>query len=55
MVREQAAFWKTTFEEEMHRVLVHGLFHLLGFDDRTPTQKKQMRSLEEKALALRRL
>jgi rRNA maturation RNase YbeY len=55
MIREQAAFWKTTFEEEMHRVLVHGLFHLLGFDDRTPTQKKQMRSLEEKALALRRL
>jgi len=55
MIREQAAFWKTTFEEEMHRVLVHGLFHLLGFDDRTPSQKKQMRSLEEKALALRQL
>jgi len=55
MIREQAAFWKTTYEEEMHRVLVHGLFHLLGFDDRTPSQKKQMRSLEEKALALRQL
>jgi len=25
----------------------------LGFDDKTPPQKKQMRSLEEKALALR--
>ena len=53
MIREQAVFWKTTFEDEMHRVLVHGLFHLLGFDDRTPSQKKQMRSLEEKAMALR--
>ncbi len=53
MVREQAVFWKTTFEDEMHRVLAHGLFHLLGFDDKTPPQKKQMRSLEEKALALR--
>ncbi|NBW33416.1 MAG: rRNA maturation RNase YbeY [Cytophagia bacterium] len=53
MIREQAAFWKTTFEDEMHRVLVHGLLHLLGYDDRSATQKKQMRTLEEEALAMR--
>ena len=53
MIKEQAVYWKTTYEDELHRVLVHGLFHLLGFDDRTASQKKQMRSLEENALDLR--
>jgi rRNA maturation RNase YbeY len=38
------------FEREMMRVVVHGLLHLCGRDDRTETQQKQMRMAENAAL-----
>ena len=38
------------FEREMMRVVVHGLLHLCGLDDRTETQQKQMRMAENAAL-----
>jgi len=40
----------TSFEEELLRVLIHGIFHLLGFKDKTSEQKHSMRALEDKAL-----
>lgn len=39
--------------EEMCRVIVHGLLHLIGFDDLTPEQKQRMRQEEHKCLILR--
>ncbi len=42
--------FKTTFEEEILRVIIHGVLHLIGFKDKTSEQKRNMRSLEDKAL-----
>ena len=47
-VRENAAFYGASFEDELDRVMVHGVLHLLGYDhmDEGP-MKKQMRAREE--------
>ena len=54
-VRENAAFYKTEFEEELNRVIVHGVLHLIGYDDHTEADKKEMRSKENYYLSLREL
>lgn len=41
-----------SFEEELSRVIVHGLLHLIGFDDHTPAEQKEMRAQENAALEL---
>ncbi|MEW6508365.1 MAG: rRNA maturation RNase YbeY [Bacteroidota bacterium] len=42
---------KTTYEQEIRRLIIHGLLHLVGFDDGTDLQRKLMRSKENKILA----
>ena len=34
-VRENAEYYKTEFSDELNRVIVHGLLHLIGYDDHT--------------------
>ena len=53
-VRENAAFYGASFDEELHRVIVHGLLHLIGYDDHTEADQAEMRSMENKSLELRR-
>ena len=43
---------KVSFEEELTRVMAHGLLHLCGYKDKTITDKKSMRKAENKALQL---
>ena len=45
-VRENSKTLNTVFEEEVKRVIVHGLLHLCGYDDHTPEDKAEMRRLE---------
>ena len=45
-VRANAQKYKSTFSEELHRVIVHGLLHLIGCNDKTPTQKEKMKEKE---------
>lgn len=52
-VRENAHIYKSDFEDELHRVLAHGLLHLLGQMDKTDEQKKAMRNKEDECLAQR--
>ena len=54
-VRENAAFYGATFEDELDRVMVHGVLHLLGYDDHTPEDIAMMRSKENYYLSLREL
>lgn len=54
-VRENAVFYGTEFDEELHRVIVHGLLHLIGYDDHSEEDKKTMRSKENYYLSLREL
>lgn len=44
---------KTSFEEELHRVMIHGVLHLLGYKDKTKEEKEEMRKKENHYLALR--
>lgn len=52
-VRENAIEFGTEFDEELHRVIVHGLLHLIGYDDHTPEDQKVMRAKEDYYLSLR--
>lgn len=51
-VRENAQEFNVAFEEELHRVIIHGILHLLGQQDHSPKEKKQMRKKENEALLL---
>jgi probable rRNA maturation factor len=51
-VSENAITNGVSFETELCRVLVHGLLHLAGYDDKSPDGEQQMRSLEDKYLKI---
>jgi rRNA maturation RNase YbeY len=51
-VRENAEALGVAYEQELHRVIIHGILHLCGLGDKTKAQQRQMREAEEKALAL---
>ncbi len=52
-VKENAADYKVSFKDELHRVIVHGILHLCGYKDKTTDEKKQMRAKEDYYLSLR--
>jgi probable rRNA maturation factor len=54
-VRENSIYFKTKFEDELNRVIVHGLLHLIGYDDHTDDQRKMMRSKEDYYLSIRKV
>ena len=54
-VRENAAFYGTEFSDELNRVIVHGVLHLIGYDDHTKEDIAQMRAKENYYLSLREL
>ena len=49
-VRENAENFNVTFENELHRVLIHGVLHYMGFKDKTEKDKTEMRNKEESCL-----
>jgi probable rRNA maturation factor len=51
-VRENAEKFGVSFENELHRVMAHGMLHLLGFKDKKKTEVAQMREKEEWALSI---
>ncbi len=52
-IKENAATLDTSERDELHRVLIHGILHLIGFKDGTPDEKSIMRKKEEACLSLR--
>lgn len=46
-IKENAAKYKVTASNELHRVMVHGLLHLCGFKDKSPATKKAMTTKED--------
>ena len=53
-VAENAKEFSVSFEEELHRVMIHGILHISGYDDLSDTEEEQMRAKEDWALALRK-
>ena len=49
-VMENAQNLNQEFEQELYRVIIHGVLHLLGFKDKTKAQEKEMRKAEEECL-----
>jgi len=52
-VRENAKTFKSDFQEELHRVIIHGVLHLIGFTDKSKSEKAFMREKEDTYLSLR--
>jgi probable rRNA maturation factor len=52
-VLDNADKFEVTFNQELHRVMVHGLLHLLGYRDKSVNQKKTMRKKESLYLSLK--
>ena len=51
-IKENAQELSITFHRELHRVIIHGILHLLGWNDKTDKQKQAMREKEEACLSL---
>ena len=49
-IRDNAIDFKVTFAEELHRVMIHGVLHCLGFKDKTNEDKKIMTKKENESL-----
>jgi metalloprotein, YbeY/UPF0054 family len=49
-VRENSQSLAVPYEEELHRVIIHGILHLLGLKDKTDIDTKKMRMEEDKCL-----
>ena len=49
-VRTNAEQFGVTEEEELHRIIIHGLLHLCGLRDKTPEERELMQQAEDKAL-----
>ena len=43
----------TQYDEELHRVIIHGILHLCGLNDKGPGERELMEAAENKALAMR--
>ncbi len=52
-VRTNAKKFGKTFDDELYRVIIHGILHLCGLHDKAPGEREQMEKAENKALALR--
>ena len=46
-IRENAKTFDVPFEQELHRVIIHGVLHLLGYGDKSEEEQQKMRARED--------
>ena len=51
-VKSNAELFNKPYEEELYRVIIHGILHLCGINDKGPGEREIMEEAENKALAL---
>ena len=51
-VRSNAELFVKTYEEELYRVIIHGILNLCGINDKGPGEREMMEAAENKALAM---
>lgn len=51
-VGENATLFGSSFSRELHRVIIHGILHLLGFKDKSPEDAATMRAKENESLQI---
>ena len=54
-VKDNAQSLNNSFDQELYRVMIHGVLHLLGQGDKTEQQQMEMRKREEASLSLLRI
>lgn len=54
-ILDNASLHDTDPDEELHRVMIHGVLHLIGYGDKSPEEQGVMRSREDEWLSLRTL
>lgn len=52
-VRTNAELFGKEYDDELHRVIIHGILHLCGINDKGPGEREIMEAEENKALAMR--
>lgn len=52
-VKENSQNYGVSYENELHRVIIHGVLHLLGYNDKNEKQQKEIREKEDFYLSLR--
>ncbi len=52
-VRSNATLFHKSYEDELYRVIIHGILHLCGINDKGPGEREIMEAEEDKALAMR--
>jgi len=52
-VQENADIFKVSFNDELHRVMIHGILHFCGYKDKLKEEKRIMRDKEDYYLSLR--
>lgn len=53
-VRSNAELFEKPYDEELHRVVIHGILHLCGINDKGPGEREIMEAAEDRALAMLR-
>ena len=53
-VKTNSEQFKTPYEEELQRTIIHGILHLCGINDKGPGEREIMEAAENKALAMRK-
>lgn len=51
-VRTNAEKFNKPYDEELHRVIIHGILHLCGINDKEPGEREVMEAAENRALSL---
>ncbi|WP_029903541.1 rRNA maturation RNase YbeY [Prevotella sp. 10(H)] len=51
-VKSNASQFKTDFIDEIHRIIIHGILHLCGINDKSPKERKHMTECENRALEM---
>ena len=49
-IKENTLIFNTSFQQELKRVIIHGILHLMGHDDNSPDLKKKIHEEEDEAL-----
>jgi len=52
-VRSNAELFNRDYDEELYRVIIHGILHLCGINDKGPGEREKMEAAENQALAMR--
>jgi rRNA maturation RNase YbeY len=52
-VKDNSVKYEVNFDDELHRVIIHGILHFCGYKDKTKEDKRLMRKKEDYYLSLR--